>query len=96
MSDRPRILTWILPTTLVVLLAALAMNDDSDRKRCFTTCELSTIGREFRIEHRRQQFYLVHNCPEHDRTFLEPVPREVWYEMREQGVPELRMRDGCR
>lgn len=95
MSGRPKLWPWYLLSFLAVpVIMALALKDHAGRERCFTTCELSTIGREFCVERRKERFYLVHRCPEHGRTFLEPVPREVWFEMREQGVPEMRMKGG--
>lgn len=63
----------------------------SNAEQCFTTCPLDRLGREYTAGGLP---CLVQHCPDHDRTFLEPVPVEVWLELRSQGVPELRTRWG--
>lgn len=55
--------------------------------KCFLFCELQTIGREF--EH-PTNYFLVHYCAEHDREHLEPIPERVYFEMRDNGLKELR------
>lgn len=85
--------------TVVVILGIVAFFGLSfweyhRKQECLVGCELTTIGREYHAPQalgRGESFYIVHHCAKHDRDILEPVPREVWMEMRQSGVPELRL-----